>query len=210
MSDEDPDKKDWLRRLGEKFDSLNVDFTKGDYDNFLIDIASSERVMALTLPALLENTLTLAIQSRMRPLDDSMTSKLFGTGTSIGVLSAMSAKIDIGFALRIYEKSYRNDLHSIARIRNRFAHQIRTRDFTNPEIAKLCRKLTVPKLFDTARELSKSDNPEPSDSQRFFMTCLWLWMHLLRFITGDAELSDGTDWIRDVLSEAEKIRTRNR
>jgi hypothetical protein len=107
---------------------------------------ANDRTTAIVGAAFVENGLALVILSRLRILDDSEQKQLFDNNDS--VLATFAGKIDMGFALNIYGKLVRDDLHNIRAIRNRFAHHLEVRDFDHPEVAGKCDNLNGPKYID--------------------------------------------------------------
>ena len=61
-------------------------------------------------------------------------------------------KIEIAYALRLFDEETRNGLRVINKIRNEFAHSIEKIDFQDEEIAVLCSRLK-PKTGTTATDL---------------------------------------------------------
>jgi DNA-binding MltR family transcriptional regulator len=58
-----------------------------------------------------------------------------------GFLTSLSAKIDLGYCVGLYNKKTHHDLHIIRRIRNRFAHEFGPLAFDHEEIAGLCKSM---------------------------------------------------------------------
>ena len=58
-----------------------------------------------------------------------------------GPLSTFKAKVDIAFALGLYDRKIRKDLHTVRRIRNKFAHSSEPMGFDHNQVADECRKL---------------------------------------------------------------------
>jgi len=59
-----------------------------------------------------------------------------------GPLASFFAKIDIGFALGLYNAKTRFDLHVIRSIRNDFAHAVEDITFADNEVIRKCEKLS--------------------------------------------------------------------
>jgi hypothetical protein len=114
----------------------NVPMGSLDFVAILHEMDNSDnRTCAIVAAALIENNLATAISARLRLLDAKEQKKLF---EDRGVLATFSAKIDIGFALNIYDGLVRHDLDQIRSIRNRFAHYLEVRDFDHPDVASFC------------------------------------------------------------------------
>ncbi len=101
----------------------------------------NDRAAAIVGGAFVENYLTLAVKSRLRPLSARFDDKLFA---GYGPLASFSAKIDLGFALHLYNDPQRADLVAIKNVRNYFAHHIDVREFENEHVAKLCANMHAP------------------------------------------------------------------
>jgi hypothetical protein len=97
---------------------------------------ADDRAAAIVAASLVETSLTLVIIKRLRePLDDVEIKRLF---EGRGVLSTFEYKIDIGFALNLYDKLVRDDLHKIREIRNQFAHHLEVRNFDHTDVSGKC------------------------------------------------------------------------
>lgn len=132
-----------------------------DMRSLLNEIGSAaDRSAAIMGGSVLENFLALAIMSRFRPLDHKEQEQLFERGP----LAGFYAKINLGFALGLYEVEARDDLHLIRLIRNEFAHSMTPCRFGDPRVKKHCDKLQSPNR--TARGPSPADSPK----QRFLDT----------------------------------------
>ena len=60
-----------------------------------------------------------------------------------GPLSTFSAKIDLAFALGIFDEKTRKNLHVIRKIRNAFAHSSKAITFDDATLASMCRGLNI-------------------------------------------------------------------
>lgn len=96
---------------------------------------ASDRAAAISMTALLELVLADAIRACFIELSNTQDDNLFNDR---GPLSTLYSKIDIGHALGLYGNETRNLLHSIRRIRNRFAHHHDATHFGQEEILRLC------------------------------------------------------------------------
>lgn len=126
----------------------------------------SDRAAAIAASAYFEQYLNRAIRSRFVPLSRTTDDEMF---TGRGLLSSFRDRCDLGYALGLYGKMTRSDLRKLVSVRNRFAHELHTREFSNPEIAKLCGELTLIKT------LSSGDYkyaPGPKDA--FIMTIMFI------------------------------------
>jgi hypothetical protein len=88
----------------------------------------------VTAAAGLEGMLELAIRSKMRPLKQKMTERLF---EGYGPLSSFAAKIDLAYALDITSTEINEELNKVRKIRNKFAHSIQAINLGSDEIRPL-------------------------------------------------------------------------
>ena len=98
----------------------------------------SDRAAAILAAAYFENSLGKQIMDKFVDVNNEMRKKIFD---GYGPLSTFSAKIDIAFALGLFNEETRKGLHSIRKIRNEFAHAPMPIKFNYNKIANLCRNL---------------------------------------------------------------------
>lgn len=135
----------------------------------------SERAAAIVIVAFIEDSLAQVIRRRLRPLTNREDEALFD-----GVqapLNTLYAKIHFGYVLWLYGKAPRDDLLVIKNIRNKFAHETSARDFSHPEIVRLCSKLHY-----TSYEAFSSGKPEQTDAKEQFHDAANHLMTGLRFM----------------------------
>lgn len=108
-----------------------------EVDSFDVDIMS-DRAGVIAMVALFEDAFADQIRSRLVPLSKTIDDDVFGDR---GPLGTLSAKIDIGFALGMYGKETKSNLHNIRRIRNLFAHRHEAKDFDHPRVMELSNNL---------------------------------------------------------------------
>lgn len=94
----------------------------------------TDRGAALIATAYLEERLTDAIKARL-VRDVKLENTLF---KGSGPLASLSAKINMGFLLGIYEQDIRRFLHTVKDIRNAFAHRPEPMNFKTQKIKDLC------------------------------------------------------------------------
>jgi hypothetical protein len=104
-----------------------------------IEATDSDRAAAIVAAAFLEDQLTTAIQSRMHR-DKKIFERMCQSG---GALGNFSTKIDIGFMIGIYRKEILQELHTIRRIRNEFAHKMGIKTFDVQRIKSWTQNLTL-------------------------------------------------------------------
>ncbi|MYG52497.1 MAG: hypothetical protein F4204_09145 [Rhodospirillaceae bacterium] len=106
------------------------------YHQSLID--ESDRGAAILAASNFEERLRERITSRFVDLNRKMEKRIF---EGYGPLSTFAAKIDIAYALQLYDERTRGGLHTIRKIRNIFAHSSAPLEFNDEKVAELCRKL---------------------------------------------------------------------
>jgi hypothetical protein len=112
-----------------------------------------DRAKAIVAAAYIENNLAMAILARFRLLNDAGQKHLYDSEHS--ALATFSAKIDIGWALNLYDAAVREDLHRIRKIRNKFAHELHVRTFDDPEVRGYCDGLVGIKYLEPLKRRTK-------------------------------------------------------
>ena len=100
----------------------------------------SDRASAIVATSYLDTKLTSAIKGQLVEDRDTL-NKMFKPN---GPLGPLGVKADIGFLLRIYSKETRNEIMTLAGIRNLFAHWEEPTTFGNRDIRLKCEVLTLP------------------------------------------------------------------
>jgi hypothetical protein len=95
----------------------------------------------LSLGARIDAALKVALLEKMRPLSNRRKASLFA---GYGPLSSFSAKIDLAFALSIFDEDLYSDLKIIKEVRNVFAHPavplFEFVTFEDEQLIKICKK----------------------------------------------------------------------
>ncbi len=114
---------------------------RNEADNAIIlEISKqTDRGAALIATAYLEERLTDAIKARLVQ-DLTLENNLF---KGSGPLASLSAKINMGFLLGIYEQDIRRFLHTVKDIRNAFAHRPEPMNFKTQKIRDLCSNIDI-------------------------------------------------------------------
>ena len=118
-----------------------------DYHMALID--ESDRGAAILASAQFEEWLRERLKSQFVELSKDLDKGIFD---GYGPLSTFAAKVDIAYALGLFDEATRNGLHTIRRIRNKFAHASKPLYFSDEKVAVLCRKLS-PEATSNPQEL---------------------------------------------------------
>nr|WP_131196104.1 MltR family transcriptional regulator [Lichenihabitans psoromatis] len=125
------------------------------WDDTLADIRTgNSRIAAILAGSLVQMVLKVAVTYNMVPLTKAEDKNLF---EGSGPLSTLSAQINVGYALGLFGKKVRHDLHVIRDIRNDFAHTLHDVTLEHADFAgRLAALHSVQLLPD------KSDKP-PAD-----------------------------------------------
>ncbi len=100
---------------------------------------ASDRVVGIIMAAVLEDVLGRALKSWMIE-DEKIQGEMFG---SSGPLGTFSSKINLGLLLGMYSKMAWKELDTIRKIRNEFAHEIETSDFSTLRVRSLAQTLVL-------------------------------------------------------------------
>ena len=105
------------------------------------DVLNHESDLACVLigTSYLSELLGSAIRTVLRK--SNTTENLLAPGK--GVLGSFKARVDLAYCLKIIEKRDRQDLDTIGKIRNSFAHRHLSFDFTDSEVEKECNNLNA-------------------------------------------------------------------
>ncbi|CCD87865.1 protein of unknown function [Bradyrhizobium sp. ORS 285] len=95
----------------------------------------SDRGAALVAASAVDNFLECLIIARLPQLEPKRQKALFSQPNS--PLSSFSSKIEIGFALGLFDEERRVALHLIRDVRNRFAHKMDPIRFEDPDICAM-------------------------------------------------------------------------
>jgi hypothetical protein len=123
-----------------------------------------DRAVAVVAASFLENNLAMSIMARFRELTEPERKALFGDDRT--VLGTFSAKIEIGYALSLFDGDVKRDLDTIRTIRNRFAHHLEVRTFDHPDVRDLCDNLLGPKFLAWAEAKAR---PEVSKRRQRYL-----------------------------------------
>ena len=102
----------------------------------------SNLACALICGAALENALTTLLSRFF--LEDKVSEEALTNPQ--GILASFGSCTDMAYCLGLISKGMHKNLKTIAKIRNRFAHSHLHIGFGDPEVAKLCNILTLPKI----------------------------------------------------------------
>jgi len=91
----------------------------------------AERGIAVAMASRLDETLLKVLKTKFAVQDKVM----HGLIGEYGALGSMSAKIQLGYILGLYNRFCYDDMAIINQIRNRFAHKVEAHDFSSSVIA---------------------------------------------------------------------------
>ena len=115
-----------------------------DYQTALAE--ESDRAAAILAAAYFEDRLRDAIMTRFVALNRQDDAEIF---KHYGPLSTFKAKVDIAFALGLYDRKTKKGLHTVRQIRNEFAHSPEPMEFDHEKVAAKCRKLDTKAVQDS-------------------------------------------------------------
>ncbi len=98
----------------------------------------TETSFAIRMASITEDWLQYAIKAKMRHLTKTQEDRIF---SGYGPISSFRAKIDVGYALGIFDITTMNDLNAIREIRNKFAHSREIIHFRSKELDSLFQKM---------------------------------------------------------------------
>jgi mannitol repressor len=113
-------------------------------------------------PALVERRIDRLFEIALRP-DKVIHNELFQPS---GALGNYAVKVRLTYVLGSFEKDFYDDLLTLAKIRNRFAHRIEANDFSDQRINAWLRNLqgtkSLPGLIDQLRARAKEEELNPT------------------------------------------------
>ncbi|MDQ7250815.1 MltR family transcriptional regulator [Dongia sedimenti] len=117
-----------------------------------------DRAAAIVAAALLDGALDRAVQAAFVQDPEALKS-MFAESSPLG---SFGNRINLGYLLGIYSKDARDDLRRIAKVRNRFAHSLAARKFTDDGIRDHCMNLKLVERYmidanDPNRKLEPGD-----------------------------------------------------
>jgi hypothetical protein len=123
---------------------------------YLADPAHS-RAAGVMWPALIERRVDRLFDAALRP-DKTVNNDLFQPS---GALGNYAVKIRLAYMLGWFGKDFFDDLILIGKIRNRFAHSIEAKDFSDQQISTWLRSMTafriLPKMLEDAKARAKAE-----------------------------------------------------
>jgi len=117
--------------------------TEEDFGKFTREVSEekNDRGAAILLATNVENALEIALSRRFK----QNPKQLFGVNDPLGTFES---KIRIAYALEIFRKNTRNNIHTIQKIRNAFAHAKRPISFSDLEVSEACNLISMQVIID--------------------------------------------------------------
>lgn len=143
-------------------------------------------VCAIWGASLIEHELEDIIRQRLKRNDDATWSKLTERGAPI---SSFSGKIDLAYAMGIFDETTKANLHTVREIRNTFAHTKRVLDFEDALIVSALSKIREPNrpgYKRTIRVAKSASTQSGLRMQSFAVICLVLNTQMLEIATKTA------------------------
>jgi hypothetical protein len=125
-------------------------------------IAQTDRGAGVMGGSFLEWRVKQAIRTRLHTWDEE-TEHIFGTDTRAGELG-FTDQCRMAYSLGLIGVVGLKDLMTIGKIRNRFAHQLSVKSFTDRQIADWCKSLRSPELWYEA--YGRIESAKPSNRPR--------------------------------------------
>jgi DNA-binding MltR family transcriptional regulator len=113
--------------------------------------STSDRSAAILLAANVENAVAKLIAENLTRNSSQVLESLYARD---GALSSFFSVINLGYAMGLYDDKIRDDLDTIRRIRNSFAHARRPINFATIEISDECKKIKT--INDSSHPVSKT------------------------------------------------------
>ncbi|HLZ02521.1 MAG TPA: DUF4145 domain-containing protein [Bradyrhizobium sp.] len=104
----------------------------------------TDRGAAMIAASVIDGILEHLIIARLVDLSSNRKKALFCQ--SNGPLSTLSSKIELGFALGLFNEERRESLHLIREVRNAFAHRMDPISFEDPDISAMVETRVTPKV----------------------------------------------------------------
>jgi hypothetical protein len=144
-------------------------------------IKAPDHAVAITAAAYLDYAIETLLRHRLR-IDPDEDARIFD-GAQNGILATASAKITAGYAMRLFEKPVRDDMRSINKVRNIFAHTLHPMTFAHEAVVTQCRKISL-----IQRRPDMFPDPVNIDARKvYWNTCLDLFTGVQFNIRGIAE-----------------------
>jgi hypothetical protein len=148
--------KKFAKALPSEQDVYNVlDLLKRENSPF------ADYAIAMIGASYLERSIAISMIGRFVDLNPEEERRLFSFDAD-GPLATFSARIKVGYAMYLFGRETRDDLESIAKIRNLFAHHPSLITFNLPETKANCESLLVLKRLPAGEKKHTDNDPKGS------------------------------------------------
>jgi hypothetical protein len=161
---------------------------EGFFENDKEIRTGSDRAAAILVGASVEWALEAATLAQFPCLDDETLEKLRG-----GALSSFYGNIYLAYAMGIIDSAMRDDLNTIRKVRNIFAHAMTHVTFSRPEISAECNKLVSGYAEAVATRKPFEEVSGPEQRRRYVEVAHHLSLKLLETALKKYKLGDQHD-----------------
>src|SRR5262249_50348021 len=119
----------------------------------------SDRIVAIVGAAYLDSSLDALFRAALNESPEEVDKML----RPEGILGSNGSRYQLAYCLGLIKKDQWDDLKTVAKIRNRFAHDYRMLSFDSEPIRDLCSNLHQPGLFLEMTKRMFPDKDEPMD-----------------------------------------------
>jgi Mannitol repressor len=136
---------------------------QSEIDAYYLADSAHDRAAGVMWTALVENRIDKLYEAALRP-DGQIKNELLRPG---GALEHYAVKVRLAYLLGWFGKQFYDDLISIGKIRNRFAHDIEAKSFSDQRIEARLKNMhaykSIPTELDLARKRVESGDKEAVD-----------------------------------------------
>ena len=135
---------------------------QAEIDAYYLADPAHQRAAGLMWPAIVERRINKLFEAALRK-DPVLQKELFRPS---GPLGTYGVKVRLSYMFGWFGKDVFDDLILIGKIRNRFAHAIEAKDFSDQQIATWLRNMNafriLPPMLDRAKQQAKDDPKAPA------------------------------------------------
>lgn len=140
-----------------------------EIDAFYLSDPAHPRAAGVLWPALIERRIDKMFDYGLRP-DKQVYNELFQPS---GPLGNYAIKVRLGYMLGWYGRDFYDDLLLVAKIRNRFAHELDAKDFSDQKISSWLKQMKLykmlPEMLERFKEQAASENASGHDKTKAFI-----------------------------------------
>jgi hypothetical protein len=139
---------------------------QSEIDAYYLNDPAHPRAAGVMWPALVERRIDRLFEIGLRP-DRAVHNELFQPS---GALGNYAVKVRLAYMLGWFAQDFYDDLLLIARIRNRFAHDITAKDFSDQRISSWLRKMKayqlLPGMLASAKQRMDEERKGPKPAKK--------------------------------------------